>query len=901
MRDHGLAVASVAAVSLLRLALDPLLAEQSPLLLYLLAVLATAALAGARPALLATALGALAGNWLFIEPRLSFQWSAPADLHSTLLYAVCGVVIAAGASALRASRDRAAAQARELAAREAQFRIATDAARVSVWEWDVVSGRLAWGGDHLRLAGIGAHDFDGTIESFTNALHPDDRERVWAGVREVAARHGLVWQDEYRFLRRDGSVRWAAGRGHLRYAEGSLAGMVGATFDVTELRLATEQLRASEERYRLLTEVSPQIVWMAEPDGTPFYVNRRWDEFTGTSLEDLLRHGWAEYLPPQEREATMREWLARLQSGEPHDIEFRLRHRSGEFRHVLGRGNPVRDADGRIVRWVGVATDVHALRLAEREANERGEFLEVVLGATGLGTWDFYPDDQRLYWDARCKALFGLPPDAEITQEGSFVAGLHPDDRAATLAAVQDSLAPDGPGHYDVEYRAIGHTDGVVRWIRATGRVYRGPGRQTRFVGTVEDIGERKRREQERQQLLESERAARAQAEHAGALKDEFLATLSHELRTPLNAILGWATVLRRKAGEPATVAQAIDVIERNARVQSQLIADLLDMSRIVSGKLRLEVQRVDLAALIEAAVESVRPAAEARGVRLHCALDRLGDAVNGDPARLQQVFWNLLSNAVKFTPRGGRVQVASSRDESQVRIAVSDTGIGIDAGFLPHVFERFRQADGSAARQQGGLGLGLAIVKELVELHGGSVRAASGGADQGATFVVELPTASVASLGAPADGERRPPPVRATPPRDFVLNGVHVLVVDDEPDSRELVRRALVECGASVTTAGSAQEALAALESGPVDVLVSDVGMPGTDGYALLGAVRRAGHAVPALALTAFARSEDRTRALLAGYRLHLSKPAEEAELLASVAVLAGRPGTRPEVAEAG
>jgi PAS domain S-box-containing protein len=900
LRNYGVAVASVALASAVRFVLDPLLEERSPFLVYLLAVLLTAAVCGARPALVATVLGALAGHWLFVAPRFSFLPADASELYHTLFYVVAGIAIAAGASALRTSRDRAAAHAAELANREAQFRIATDAARVSVWEWDVATGRLSWGGDHLRLAGFGEHEFDGTIDSFRRALHPDDRERVWAGVRAVAARQGLVWHDEYRFLHHDGSVRWAAGRGNLRYADGRLAGMVGATFDVTELRLATEQLRASEERYRLLTEVAPQIVWMADPEGTPYYVNRRWNEFTGASLDELRRRGWADFLPPPEREATMREWLARLQSGEPHEMEFRLLHCSGEYRHMLGRSNPVRDLDGRIVRWVGVATDIHALRRAEREAKERGEFLEVVLAATGLGTWDFHPDDHRLYWDARCKALFGLPPDAEVTQEGSFVAGLHPEDRAATLAAVAKSLAPDGTGNYDAEYRTIGHTDGIVRWVRATGRVFRGPGRETRFVGTVEDVGERKRREAERQQLLESERAARAQAEHASTLKDEFLATLSHELRTPLNAILGWATVLRRKADEPGTLAQAIDVIERNARVQNQLIADLLDMSRIVSGKLRLDVQRVDLPPLIEAAVESVRPAADARGVRVQCVLDRVSHPVHGDPARLQQVFWNLLSNAVKFTPRGGRVQVVMSRVGSHVEVAVSDTGIGMEAAFLPYAFERFRQADASAARQHGGLGLGLAIVKELAELHGGRVRAASGGSGQGSTFVVELPMAPVNSVAPATETDRAEAPgpeVTST----IALDGVRILVVDDEPDSRELVRRTLAERGAEVTVAGGAEEALAAIARDPFDVLVSDVGMPGTDGYALIAAVRREGHAVPALALTAFARSEDRTRALLAGYQLHLSKPAEEAELLASVAALAGRLRARPAAPAAG
>jgi signal transduction histidine kinase/CheY-like chemotaxis protein len=396
--------------------------------------------------------------------------------------------------------------------------------------------------------------------------------------------------------------------------------------------------------------------------------------------------------------------------------------------------------------------------------------------------------------------------------------------------------------------------------------------------------------------LLDSERAARAEAERMSDLKDDFLATLSHELRTPLSAILGWSQVLRRRKVSDAELQHAIDIIERNARAQTQLIEDLLDMSRITSGKVRLDIQPVEPATFIDAALETVRPAANARGIRLEKVLDPMAGPISGDPSRLQQVVWNLLSNAIKFTPRGGEVRVLLKRVNAHVELSVADTGAGIRAEFLVHMFERFRQADASTTRKHGGLGLGLSIVRHLVELHGGTVRAHSAGEGRGATFVVELPLA-VAQGAAEADVRLHPAPRRAVPPdyRICDLSGLTVLVVDDEPDARELLARVLNDCGAEVMAAGSAREALALFARRRPDLLVSDIGMPEMDGFELLRRVREqengnGGTRLPAIALTAFARSEDRTRALRAGFLIHVSKPVEPAELVASVASVAGR-----------
>ena len=395
----------------------------------------------------------------------------------------------------------------------------------------------------------------------------------------------------------------------------------------------------------------------------------------------------------------------------------------------------------------------------------------------------------------------------------------------------------------------------------------------------------------ERDALLVSERLARSAAERMSAMKDEFLATLSHELRTPLGAILGWAQVLRRAPGGEAELAKGLDTIERNARMQAQLIEDLLDMSRITSGTVRLELRPVALASVVEAAIETVRLAAAAKAIRIDTRFEARAGAVEGDPNRLQQVVWNLLSNAIKFTPQHGQVTVRLTRAGEQVAIGVSDSGAGIAPEFLPYVFERFRQADGSSTRSYGGLGLGLSIVKSLVELHGGSVRAHSDGAGRGATFTVLLPRIVAPALPA---ATRAYPAARDLAPPD--LAGVSVLVVDDEADARDLMRRVLEDCQARVWTAGSAEEALQLLQRERPDVLVSDIGMPDVDGYEFLRRVRAlsAGAGVPAIALTAFAASEDRTKALRAGFLVHVSKPVEPSELAATVASVAGRTGPR-------
>ncbi len=400
----------------------------------------------------------------------------------------------------------------------------------------------------------------------------------------------------------------------------------------------------------------------------------------------------------------------------------------------------------------------------------------------------------------------------------------------------------------------------------------------------------------QRDQHLESERAARHDAEVANRMKDEFLAGLSHELRTPLNAILGWCQLLKMGGQSEAEVAEALDVIERNSHVQAKLIEDLLDVSRIISGKLRLEMQRVHLPEVIGAALAAVLPSAEAKRIRVQPAIDSHTPPVAGDPARLQQIVWNLLTNAIKFTPAGGSVRVTLARVASHVEISVADSGAGIAPDFLPYVFDRFRQADGTTTRRHGGLGLGLSIVRQLVELHGGSVRATSAGEGQGATFSVELPTMAVGVMQErrPTSGDRGAAQESGGADR-ALLKGLRVLVVDDDADARHLLGRVLTDTGATVAMASSADDAMGQVSAFAPDMLISDIGMPERDGYDLIRELRSSGRdakQLPAVALTAFARSQDRQRALMAGFQMHIAKPVNASELTAAVASLAGRTG---------
>jgi PAS domain S-box-containing protein len=448
-------------------------------------------------------------------------------------------------------------------------------------------------------------------------------------------------------------------------------------------------------------------------------------------------------------------------------------------------------------------------------------------------------------------------------------------------------------GYLRYEDLPLQTTDGKLREVEFVSNVYEEDGHPV-IQCNIRDITDRKRVEEEHRLLLENCQVAHAEADTANGIKDDFLATLSHELRTPLTSILGWSNLLTTGNLDDVASKRALEVIVRNARAQRRLIDDLLDISRIITGKLRLDVRPVELAPLIESVVDGVRPTADARSIHLQTALDSCAGAISGDPDRLQQIIWNLLSNAIKFTPEGGRVEIGLEDINSHVEITISDTGQGIDPEFLLHVFDRFRQSDSSSARRHGGLGLGLAIVRQLVELHGGTVKAESPGRGEGTTFKVLLPLMSVHHELSDVRWTRPLIESNSLTDREPSLDDLRVLVVDDEPDAREFVAVVLAGRGAEVVAVGSAGEALEEMERGRFDVLVSDIGMPEVDGYALIEKVRQLpkerGGRIPAAALTAYAGVEDRMRVLSAGYQMHIPKPVEPAELTTVVVSLAER-----------
>jgi PAS domain S-box-containing protein len=463
-------------------------------------------------------------------------------------------------------------------------------------------------------------------------------------------------------------------------------------------------------------------------------------------------------------------------------------------------------------------------------------------------------------------------------------------DKEASQKAFRELQAK---GYLRYEDFPLQTTDGKLREVEFVSNVYEEDGHQV-IQCNIRDITDRKRAEEERRLLLESAQAARVEADRANSIKDEFLAIVSHELRTPLTSILGWANLLINNNLDEQAAKGALETIARNARVQRQLIDDLLDVSRIITGKLRLNVRPVELAPIIESVVDSVRPAADSRNIHLETVLEPLMSPVSADPDRIQQIILNLVANAIKFTPKGGCVKVQLERVHSHIEIIISDTGQGIAPEFLLHVFERFRQSDSSSTRRHSGIGLGLSIVRELVELHGGTVTAQSPGEGLGTVFRVVLPLLSIHHELGDVDMTRTLIESKTVTGRQPSLADLRVLVVDDELDSRELVAAVLISRGAEVVSVQSGGEALEEMERQRFDVLVSDIGMPIVDGYALIEKVRQLpaerGGRIPAAALTAYAGVEDRMRVLAAGYQMHIPKPVEPGELTTVVANLVER-----------
>ena len=693
--------------------------------------------------------------------------------------------------------------------------------------------------------------------------------------------------------------------------------------DISQRKAAEENLRHSEEDLRALANSIPQLAWIASFDGTIAWYNQRWHDYTGTTAEQMAGDGWsiaydAQHLPPM-----LQAWKAALRDGTPFEMEFPIRGADGQYRWFLTRANPVRDQGGQLLRWFGTSTDVDQVKRAQEALRDETRVLELLnnTGAALASTLDlpallqetvdaatrisgarfgaFYYDDADEVHDSvaplpSASAVNGI----SLRQADAIATELRqgPAMRQNDLLAAPDASAGGAPPLRSCLSLPVSSRSGLLLGRLLLGHPQAGmfSARSERIVSAIAAqaavaldntrlYAAATRAAEERKVLLDSEREARADAERTNQLKDDFLTTLSHELRTPLSAILGWAQVLRRGTRDQADLHRGLQSIERNARAQAQLIEDLLDMSRITSDKVLLDLQTIVPASIIASAIETLRPAADAKHIAIHSNIASDAGTITGDPSRIQQVIWNLLSNALKFTPQGGRVEIGVRREASRLAITVADNGVGIKKDFLPHVFDRFRQADASTTRRHGGLGLGLAIVKHLVEQHGGTVTVSSAGDMQGASFTVRLPLGTRAAPARPKGGELS---------ASHDLRGVTVLLVDDEADARELTARILRDSHADVHGAGSVAQALQLLDQVHPHVLVSDIGMPDADGFDLLAQIRA--HAspdaanLPALALTAFAQPQDRQRALASGFQAWVSKPLDPAELLAAVAQLA-------------
>jgi PAS domain S-box-containing protein len=641
-----------------------------------------------------------------------------------------------------------------------------------------------------------------------------------------------------------------------------------------------------------IVESSEDAIIAKDLNGIILACNAAAERIFGYSADELIGRPVL-MLIPRDRQQEEAAILSRIRAGERVDHFETVRMRKdGTLIDISLTVSAVRDASGAIVGASKVARDITSRKRTEAAVAAQEAWFRTTLDSIADAVIASDPRGRVTYLNAAAEALTGWTAAAAVGQSLDLVfrtvdersrrplpspaATARQTGRPATVDAGIVLLSRDGRG------RAIAASVAPIRTC---------DGQALGIVVVFRDVeyqrneeAARKAAVAERERLLAAERTARAEAERASRIKDEFVAMVSHELRTPLNAILGWTQLMARSPGDLALLDRGLDVVARNTRLQAQLVSDLLDISRIVEGKLALEMRRLDLRQVAIDAMDTVAQDAAAGGLTIRQDLGETPVFVDGDAARLQQIVWNLLSNAIKFTSRPGYITVSLRSAGEEVQIAVADTGAGIRPDVLPQIFDRFHQADRSITRRFGGLGLGLAIVKHLAELHGGGVRAESSGEGAGSTFIVTLPS-SVAPSGVPVGSA---PAEVSEPATGVTLDDVEVILVEDEPDTRQFLKRLFESHGASVITAASAQEALDAFGRGHPDVLISDIGLPGVDGYELMRQIRRnepAGHRVAAIALTAYARAEDRTRALRAGYQAHVTKPVDGAELVAMVA----------------
>ena len=779
---------------------------------------------------------------------------------------------------------------------ETRRQIALEAGSLGTWTLDPKTNRAEIDERSLSLFGFAGEDFDGSVEKAFSRIHEEDFPEVEKLFQKsVVGREKL--NAEFRVKMPDGSVRWNHCTGQPQFDEnGEITHIVGNCRDITDGKEFENTLRQNEYFTRaILDSLSAQIA-VLDKNGVIVAINKAWQNFAEQNCvgEQIAATGIGQnYLKVCEiseafetdTEKVLENLRSVLEDGKSgFSFEYPC-HSPDEQRWFLLQVSAMQGAaGGAAISHINI-TD---RKKVEAELKNSEQFNRSI--------FENSPDCvQVLELDGTFHSINanGLRL-LEIDDFSHFVGKQWMDlwgeeDEEAAYQVLQAALK-GRTTHFEGFCKTA--TGKLKWWDVSVAPIYGADGKPNRLIATSRDITERRETENEREKLLRNEKAARKEAEIANRMRDEFLATVSHELRAPLNSILGWGRMMEKGNLDETTTKKALSTIVRNAEAQNRLIEDLLDVSRIISGKLRLEVMTIKPIDVVESALETVRPAAEAKGITLEIMEDADVSHISGDPNRLQQVIWNLLSNAIKFTPNEGTVKLEIERTDNFVEIKVIDTGVGIKKEFLPHVFDRFRQADASSIRKFGGLGLGLAIVRHITEMHGGTVHVFSEGENKGSTFVIRLPLTALPKEGEDGNTSIKTRVLENEP--SLSLDGLLILVVDDEEDTRQLLTQSLTYYGATVITAASAAEGLTELTGKNPDVLVSDIGMPDEDGYSFIRKVRTVSDEklkdIPAVALTGFARAQDRMRALSSGFQNHVAKPVEPDELVMVIASLTGR-----------
>jgi PAS domain S-box-containing protein len=878
--------ALVVAATVVRLPAEGILAGRAPYGLYFPIITLVAWFFGVGPTLFASAISFAIAWYSFVPPQLVWRKPAAEDASALIFVLTAGALVGLARLASAARRS------------QAQLAAIVTHSDDAILTKDLDGTIRTWNAGAQRIFGYAPHEMIG--KPIWMLIPPDRRAEEEDILNRLHRGERISHYETIRLSKTGAPLDVSLSISPLKDSSGRIVGASKIARDISERRRAERALAEQREWLRVTLASIGDAVITSDRSGNISFLNPVAARLTGYSSEEAVGKPLSEVFK-----------IVNESTREPIDNPVDKVLRSGA---ILGLANhtaliakdgseypiedsaaPIVDDEGNTLGVVLVFHDVSERRRNEDAIAEQREWLATTLESIGDAVIATDINSRIVFLNAVAEHLTGWRAHEAKGRECAEVFHIVNESSRSTVDSPVLRVLREGNVVGLANHTALISRDGTEYPIDDSAAPIRG--RDGRVIGVVlvfHDISERRRAEKERQQgerdreqLLQSERAARTEAERANRLKDDFVAAISHELRTPLNAILGWTQLLMNKPHDIASVERGLAVIERNTQLQAKLISDLLDLSRIVSGKLRLELQLIDLAQVVDAAIDAARPAAQAKRIALQRRVDDRSAKVAGDALRLQQVFTNLLTNAIKFTGEGGSVTVCLEiEDDAHAVVTVTDTGVGINPEFMPYLFDRFRQADSSTTRRYGGLGLGLTIVKQLTELHGGSVSAHSDGRDRGATFAVRLPVGQSVRLDVPAHDtlhhSRKPGAAEVR------IDGIKILVVEDDPDTREFVERLLAEAGAHVIAVASAAAAFDCLRRERPDLLVSDIGLPDEDGYALIHRIRglpdAEGGRIPAIAVTAFARAEDRRRALQSGFQSHVAKPVDPAELLASI-----------------